>query len=394
MNFEEYLDEYVSVCDDLLYKNPEEIKSQTDILRKKITDWAMQNSQVYRDCYVPNKIFTKNDLLDKEKWYVSFLKEHSSHVGTSGSTTGEPFSYAIYKRYASFLMNEQHWSLILKEFNLYDVKINICILYYFKHTGTVFSNNNDFVVSNHDVSNQSQYNHGSQKYSIDYINFTKFQNVNNGWYDELFKYFDKTKIDVIISTGPIINQICREIKNRNYNKKICNLLSHSNEFPRISDFNFLKNNGNIDYYCDHMRCWDGGASFFTCKHSTYHLLDCVTYHDCIDNKLITTDYFSLTAPFVNYWNGDLCEIGDKYQLCECGRYYRPFKMLENRPFALKGPTKLTEIKQQIKELNFRNKIDQVQFENLSVNLYTNSELSDDEKKILDGVLKDYKTNYY
>lgn len=69
-------------------------------------------------------------------------------------------------------------------------------------------------------------------------------------------------------------------------------------------------------------------------------------------------------------------------------------MLENRPFALKGPTKLTEIKQQIGVLEYKGKIDQIQFENLSANIYIKEKLSDDEKKTLVSILQDYEINFY
>ena len=139
-----------------------------------------------------------------------------------------------------------------------------------------------------------------------------------------------------------------------------------------------------------MRCWDGGATFFTCKFGTYHLLDNITYHKSIDNKLVTTDYFSLAAPFVNYWNGDICSIENEYLRCECGRLYRPFKMLENRPFALKGSVKLTSIKQQISQLSFKNDLIQVQFENLSVMISSSRSLETSEKDQLQDILREYQ----
>jgi phenylacetate-coenzyme A ligase PaaK-like adenylate-forming protein len=142
-----------------------------------------------------------------------------------------------------------------------------------------------------------------------------------------------------------------------------------------------------------MRCWDGGASFFTCKFGTYHLLDNITLHKSIDSKLVTTDYFSLAAPFVNYWNGDVCEIQDQYLRCQCGRLYRPFKMLENRPFALKGTTKLTQIKEEINKLDFKNNLVQVQFENLNVRISSDRELEKNEKTQLKKILKEYQITF-
>jgi phenylacetate-coenzyme A ligase PaaK-like adenylate-forming protein len=97
----------------------------------------------------------------------------------------------------------------------------------------------------------------------------------------------------------------------------------------------------------------------------------------------------MAAPFVNYWNGDRCEIEDDYRKCGCGRWYRPFKMLQNRPFALKGPTRLTEIREQIGRLDFKGKINQVQFDGLSVNVHLNEELDRDSIDKIKEILSDY-----
>jgi phenylacetate-coenzyme A ligase PaaK-like adenylate-forming protein len=387
MNSEKLLDSYVEMADTLLYQDEAILRYYQDFLEKNIVSWALEHSNVYKTLYEPDRIFTKDDLLDKDNWYVSQLKESSGISSTSGSTTGDPFSYAIYNRYAKFLIDDQHWNLILREFSLNDHRIKITILYYFKDTLSVFPDDS-FVRSDHSVSSQFQYNHGSKDCSVDYINFKQFG--SSDWYDQLFNYLRGTEIDIIISTGPIINQFCEEIRRRKYSKKLCCLLSHSNEFPLQRDFEFLKINKLIDYHCDHMRCWDGGATFFTCKFGTYHLLDNITYHKSVDNKLVTTDYFSLSAPFINYWNGDLCKIENEYLRCECGRLYRPFKMLENRPFALKGSSKLTSIKQQISQLSFKRDLIQVQFENLSVRISCSRELETNEKDQLQNILIEYQ----
>ena len=92
----------------------------------------------------------------------------------------------------------------------------------------------------------------------------------------------------------------------------------------------------FDHVCDHMRCWDGGATFFTCSKENYHLMDNISWCTEQENKLISTDYFSIASPFINYWNGDLCYIGKEYKRCECGRLYRDFEFIENRPFLIKG----------------------------------------------------------
>jgi hypothetical protein len=65
-------------------------------------------------------------------------------------------------------------------------------------------------------------------------------------------------------------------------------------------------------------------------------------------------------------------------------------MLQNRPFALKGTAKLTDIKQQISQLSFKNDLIQVQFENLSVKISSSRKLETVEKEILQSILKEYE----
>lgn len=45
-------------------------------------------------------------------------------------------------------------------------------------------------------------------------------------------------------------------------------------------------------------------------------------------------------------------------------------------------------------IDFKNKINQIQFDNLSVNVYNDSKLSTKQKDILNNILKDYEVKYY
>jgi hypothetical protein len=69
---------------------------------------------------------------------------------------------------------------------------------------------------------------------------------------------------------------------------------------------------------------------------------------------------------------------------------KPFRMLENRPFALKGSSKLTNIKEQISQLSFKTDLVQVQFENLTVMISSARNLETNEKEILQDILKEYQ----
>lgn len=75
---------------------------------------------------------------------------------------------------------------------------------------------------------------------------------------------------------------------------------------------------------DKMRCWDGGLSFFECRHKTKHINDelCLAEENQ-DGKIYSTDFFNHDQKFVKYHNGDLGQIS--IGLCECGIYGKYFK---------------------------------------------------------------------
>jgi hypothetical protein len=310
---------------------------------------------------------------------------------TSGSTTGQPFYYYNDRKHFNDIQKTCEFDLILKEYNLY--KKSLKILNLFKHPYN--PKPTDFFLETHNHSKHPFHCYMATETNTFFVNWDEYIDYPEKWHDQFLKFLSHHYFDIVLCSGPVVNILTRHIKKHNFVHKFAYLLSHTTEFPRIEDFEYLKNNGNIDCYCDHMRCWDGGASFFTCKFNTYHLNDNLAWvTQGPDNKMISTDYFNIVAPFVNYWNGDLCEIKDEYQLCECGRWYRPFKMLENRPFALKGPTKLTEIKEKIKQLDFKSSIDQVQFENLTANIYLKKKLESWRIDKLKEILSDYKVKIY
>jgi hypothetical protein len=69
---------------------------------------------------------------------------------------------------------------------------------------------------------------------------------------------------------------------------------------------------------DYMRCWDGGVTFFTCRHGNRHWIE--MFSDFSVNhldQLVATDLFNCVQPFQNYWNGDLLTWEPKGR-CRCG----------------------------------------------------------------------------
>lgn len=373
-------------ANDLMYQNPDTIKKACMEMKNNIENYAKENCEVYKSLDL-SFVYTKQELSNKESWISKSLpSKRIINQSTSGSTNGEPFSYYNDKKYFDFIQRNSEFDLILKEYELYNKPLKILNL--FNHPNNPKIDN--FFLKSHNYSQRKFHNYGASDATTYFINFHNYMSQYDSWHSQLLEFLSEYEFDIVLISGPVVNRIAEYIKKHDFKKHFCYLLSHTSEFPLLRDFEFLKSNGNISYKCDHMRCWDGGASFFTCKNGTYHLNDNFAWTiEGPDNKMISTDYFNLASPFVNYWNGDLCEIKENYELCPCGRYYRPFKMLQNRPFALKGTSKLIDIKQQVSQLSFKKYLIQVQFENLSVIISSSRELETDEKGQLQEILNEY-----
>jgi len=374
-------------ANDLMYQNPDTIKRVCLEMKSNIENYAKENCEVYKSLDL-SFFYTRKQLYDKKSWISRSLSpDRIVNQNTSGSTSGEPFNYYNDNKYFDFIQRSCEFDLILKEYDLYKKPLKILNL--FNHPYN--PKGNGFFLETHNYSQHKFHNYGASDVTTYFVNFDSYMNQSGSWHVQLLELLSEHEFDIVLSSGPVINRIAEYVKQYDFKKHFCYLLSHTSEFPLLKDFEFLKNNGNISYSCDHMKCWDGGASFFTCKNGTYHLNDNFAWTvEGPDHKMISTDYFNLASPFINYWNGDLCEISKEYHKCNCGRYYRPFKMLQNRPFALKGTTKLTTIKEEISKLSFKGDLIQVQFENLSVSVVSSRKLEDYEKDQLQNILKEYR----
>lgn len=322
----EILIDYKNICKDLLYEDEELVRATIDILKNNITTWALSNSPIYSNL-IKNDYIEKKDLLDKESWFVDKIRSHP--MATSGSTTGYSFSYLRWQDMLFFIECDNHYDLIMDEFSVRDTPE---LLFFFdigiKTRSTIEARNNSKNFMEH---------HGlKRKCNVHYVNFEEFKLDKEKFFGVLVNYLADKQIDVTLSTGPLLNSLCNYLKKHNVKIRVSNLVSNTNEKLLSSTVNSIKSNNFFDKICDHMRCWDGGATFFTCSKENYHLMDNICWCVEHDNKLISTDYFSLASPFINYWNGDLCHVGKEYRRCECGRLYREFEFLENRPFLIKG----------------------------------------------------------
>jgi phenylacetate-coenzyme A ligase PaaK-like adenylate-forming protein len=377
-----------TICSSLLFQDPKIIRSISKMMKENIEEYAKKHTKVYAET---NKIFTRKDFEIKDNWLSRAIDEKRvMSQNTSGSTTGKSFSFHNDKKYFEWIQDNAEFDLILKEYGLHGKHIKILNLLKYPFNPKL----ENFFLETKNFSQHKFHSFSAKNFTTFFVDFSKYSDDPDLWHEQLLDLFDKNRFDIILCSGPVLNVLIKYIKKNNFKKNICHLLSHTTQFPRQEDFEFLKNNGNIDHFCDHMRCWDGGVTFFTCKFGTRHLLDNFSWAwEGENKKLICTDYFNLATPFINYWNGDLCEIIDEYQKCECGRFFRPFKMLQNRPFEIKGPTRLIEIQNKINNLEFKDKISQVQFDLLNVNIHA-EKLNKQEIFQLEVILKDFILKIY
>jgi hypothetical protein len=373
---------YLDEAKNLMYKDESQVRETIGILKLFIYLWSKRcESYPYRT------IVEKTDLQDKEKWYVKDVHDFSQNTRTSGSTTGVPFEYLRFSPVFEKIEWDYHYNLVLDEF---EINQSPHILYMMPHHYK--RQNNKCVFSEGRSSDLNLVNHGSKRSPIiHYADFEHYKNDRENFFHHLFEYIKENPIDVFYASAPEINSMCSYVKKFEIKHKLGFLLSNTNEKLYSSDAAFLLENKFFDHICDHMRCWDGGASFFTCKYKTYHLMDEISWAESIDGKLVSTDYFNLSSPFISYWNGDYCHIGKEYKRCECGRLYREFDFLENRPFSLKGVC-LKEIKDKMKELQIQG-IKQVRCAPEFLEVVSNKELSEEEKAKINNLSDKFKFKF-
>ena len=144
--------------------------------------------------------------------------------------------------------------------------------------------------------------------------------------------------DVLIINGSTIALVADWIRRNSASGsscgEACRLVSATFEATDPRDVATLVESGFAAAVCNHMRCWDGGVTFLSCRHGRTHLLEHLVHAEVLDGRLVTTDPFSLAAPFVRYWAGDQAVLGAEAELCECGRWSRPFAFAGRTPFLL------------------------------------------------------------
>jgi hypothetical protein len=328
---EELVLEYTQVCDGLMFEDEEVVREATKLMTDNIRIYARKKSDLYRGMEKIG-IIDKTMLDDKNKWYVPGIK--SRKMQTSGTMNGSYFEYVYWDQIFTKVEKNLHYLSVLKEFGVENYPKVLCLL----EEHRLHSNaNRDLVVLKNTKS--PMHSHGAdnaETHSVDMVPlFTKDPLEH---FKRLINHCISKKIDVILTTGPFINSLRYYATKLGIKERMCKLLSSTCDPLMTDDAIKLKEDGVIENWCDHMRCWDGGASFFTCKHGRHHLMDNLSWCVEDDGRLISTDYFSLAAPFVNYWNGDYVHIGSDYNRCGCGRLYREFNMSVVRDFSVFGMT--------------------------------------------------------
>jgi len=88
-------------------------------------------------------------------------------------------------------------------------------------------------------------------------------------------------------------------------------------------------------WCDYMRSWDGGLTFFRCKHGTYHTFDHITIaKPSPDSSVLVTDLLNKAQNFIDHSPGDVVHMDDEYSRCECGLWHRNFRQITWDSFKL------------------------------------------------------------
>jgi len=329
---------------DLMSKDTETVRKCTEALRHNIEGWARANCPGYP---LDKPFVSKDDLEDKGGWYAPAVAFESMEVGTTGSTTGYSFRYMRWHPAFNKIEWDYHYDMVLDEFG---VRSEPNVLYFFsEHYAT---DGDQPIACFGGPSSLNMNNHSSKRSpTVHYANFGFYQRDPEGFFRFLFDYAGKHEIDVLFTSPPQISSMCNYIRKLDIRGRLGMLLSSTGDriSPADAHFLFVKNSY-FDHICDHMRCWDGGATFYTCKHRNYHLMDNLCWVEEIDGRMVCTDYFNLASPFVRYWNGDYCRIGKEYRRCECGRLYREFEFVESRPFSLKGVC-MRQIKEGLKALD-------------------------------------------
>lgn len=367
----------------LLFEDEEIVRKVTRILINNMRRFARRYSPIYQTSEFMRMI-DKNGLASPRLWFVPQVP--CTKMCTSGTTTGTPFHYLRWKDTFEMVEGNLHYKMILDEFNIGNSPSVLFLL--LEHHLRGGTEETVIEIQTKEILQR----HGHPKARVHLANANRlYQTDQNKYFEQLLNYIKHKPIDVILTGGPLVSSLAYHAERLGVDFKLCKLLSNTCEPMPRRDVELMKRNGLIDAWCDHMRCWDGGASFFSCRFGTYHLMDNLSYSVSIEDKLLCTDYFSFPSPFVNYWNGDYARIEENYKRCDCGRLYRPFEWVSARPFSYHGFTS-EQLRSTIESTEIE-VIKSVRCHHKFIEFVTSKELTKKEKDALSSVLSGFSLHF-
>lgn len=402
---------YLGVCKNLTRTEPQLIERAQEALSRLVMNYAKIHSPIYNDKIIDTYgnlkdlssqfHINKSDLEDKSLWYVP--DSDSTENSTSG-TTGPKFRYQIWNPFYTPIEKEHHYRLVLEEFDLKSPRVlhmvsglSVPDSVTLRYGAAVIR-----MASSHRIKNYVQRlhcSHGGDSADYWHIDFSEKAYLNvKDYCGYVVEFLESNQIDVLLASGGLIELLTTFlISDENHAfPRLGKLISNTGDRVNSDTLAFLVETGVFDQSCDHMRCWDGGAGFFTCKHGTYHLNEELSYIYTKDGEMATIDFFNYASPFINYMNGDKIEIDSEWKCCDCGRWYRPFRMLNRRSRGIRNAQ--GDYYDSQKLYQYLRDTYQVQFASLQDNLITIEEslLSEDIKKqIVYDLAKDHiAVNYF
>jgi hypothetical protein len=380
----EYLKHHLKHVHNLQYQNSIDIRTICEHLNQQLLEYANTYSPVYK---THKGIIDKSRLMNKSDWYVKNIPAHAATTG--GSTTGDRFHYTRWATHYNEIEGDLHYKAILKEFKL-EKPINILYLM----LDLTEDRNSDTLTKVYHTSNiLISHGQGPSATIHEVIRNRTYYNDYFGFYEAIFKYCTDNSIDVILAPGQVISALAWNSRRLHHTAPICNLLSNTGNKVHRSDLDSLVQNGVISNWCDHMRCWDGGITFMTCIHHTYHLIDGLAWVTSDNNKLISTDYYSLSSPFINYWNGDHGKIANSFQKCKCGRSYREFEITRTRSVVM-ADVHSHEVRNQILKTSVdASGIKRAEHVGSFLRIFTTRPYSGEERKQIRSILPALEINF-
>lgn len=291
-----------------------------DELSHRIRIWAKKYSLFYHAH--GNQPVTRKQLLNRKlSWYVDRVTGHQRK--TSG-TTGIPLEYRLWEPQRIMIAKNNE---ILREFGVRRVPRVLRI-----KTSTKLAGPSQFALTLHTPKPteplMSAGAESAQTHVVSHHPAACTGSVCHYISSHLHKYPD---YDIIITSWSFMSTWLQYAQAT----RLARLCWTTCESVIQDEVEQCRDRGFFDQFCDHMRCWDGGASFFTCQYGTYHCMDWLCDMQQGDrNQLETTDFFNLAAPFIRYRNGDEVRLMKTWAKCQCGRYYRPMQFYGKRPCFL------------------------------------------------------------